>query len=142
MFKISHMQYFIKYCMVGVVNTFLFNAIVFFLSKKIQMPLELSTAIAMIFSVSFHFFSNKFFTFKAKKLSSSEVLRYLSMVTINYVITNASLKFFMLILHFNLELSLLFTTGIIMFVGFSLSNFWVFKKNSHHIIKTNHNAIY
>jgi putative flippase GtrA len=128
MYKKIQIQYFIKYSMVGVVNTLLFNGVVFFLSKNTQIPLEFSTALAMVFSISFHFLSNKFFTFKVQQLSSKEIMRYLSMVTINYFITNASLKFFMLYLHFNLEFALLFTTGIIMVVGFSLSNFWVFKR--------------
>jgi putative flippase GtrA len=128
MYKKIHIEYFIKYCMVGVVNTVLFNGVVFFLAKTTKIPLEISTAIAMIFSITSHFLCNKFFTFKVHQLSSKEIIRYLSMVTINYLVTNASLKFFMLILHLNLELSLFFTTGIIMVIGFSLSNFWVFRK--------------
>lgn len=128
MYKNLQIQYFIKYCIVGIINTFLFNSVVFFLSKKTQLSLECSTAIAMIFSVTFHFLFNKFFTFKVNRLSSTEVIRYLSMVTINYLLTNIALNFFMLILNFNLEFSLLFTSGIIMVVGFSLSNFWIFKQ--------------
>lgn len=67
---------FLKFVMVGVINTLVGSAIAFFCLNFLNMPLKLSSATNYFLTSILSYFLNKNFTFKSKKNSIGQVLRF------------------------------------------------------------------
>lgn len=120
---------FFRYCIVGVLNTVMYNLVMWVLLQKKYLNIEWSTFIAFIVSISLQFSLNKKFTFNSKIFSRAEVFKYMVMVLINYSISVSCLKLLINFYQFQIELALLINVLILTITGFVISNFWVFKKN-------------
>ncbi len=85
-------------------------------------------SVAYIVSTIFHYLANRHFTFGAvKDRHQNQIIRYLVMWTINYLITIVVVGFcveqFQLSPYIGVCISVAFT----MFIGYFLARYWVFK---------------
>jgi len=118
---------FVRYGIVGIFNTFLYFSILFILIKEKLFNLQISTAIAMIFTSLSHFLFNKLFTFKVNVFSYNELLKYILACFINYLAALVSLNFFLNLMDIGPLFSTFASSGITMVISFCVSRFWVFK---------------
>lgn len=127
--KIMKNTVFLKYCMVGVINTGLYLGVLWFCIKHIKISNELSTFFALLISLVFQFTMNRKYTFKLRKTNITVKSKYLILTVINYVLSNFCLLVFLNNFKWSVEVSLLVTTCFLVVGGFLISNYWVFKRN-------------
>lgn len=94
-----------------------------------DVPINWSVSTAYVASVIVHFFGNKLFTFGGSaKLYASEILRYLSLVMLNYLITVVVVWLIVDVLKSNPYMATMISIAITAGIGFALSKFWVFNR--------------
>ena len=130
MHKIINMTI-VRYGIVGVFNTLLYFSILFILMKEKWFNSEISTAIATIASFIYHFFCNKFFTFKMTLFSCKEVLKYMQACFFNYIISIFTVNFFLNVMKLNVLFTTCITTALVMVMGFWISKYWIFKTDKN-----------
>ena len=95
-----------------------------------HMHYKIAVTISYILAILFNFSCNRFFTFKSSDGNLTQhMYRYLSMIALNYALT-------MLIVHIAVEslslspyIGLVAAVVVTAFTGFTLSKFWVFRRN-------------
>jgi putative flippase GtrA len=120
---------FFKYSCIGLLNTGLYSVILWVLLQKEHINIEFATIIALFFSMVFQFTMNKKFTFNSNVFSKFEILKYICLVVINYMISIGCLKILINFYQLEIELALLMNIVILTITGYLMSNYWVFKKN-------------
>ena len=76
----------IKFVLVGGMNTLIGTAVMFFAYNALGFGYWVSTALNYIVGSIFSYFANKYFTFKSKRRSVREVLRFAVNILICYLI--------------------------------------------------------
>lgn len=85
-------------------------------------------SIAYIVSTIFHFLANRHFTFGAvKERHQQQIIRYMVMWTINYLITVLIVSFCVEQLKFSPYIGVCVAVAFTMFIGYFLARYWVFK---------------
>ena len=124
---------FIKFIIVGTVNTFVGGALIFLLYNTTEIGYWLSSAISYVLTSILSFFLNKYFTFSIQHWSIFMILAYILTITFSYLIAYGLSKPAMNYLLMNSprkvrENAALFT-GICFFTGINYlgQKFFVFK---------------
>ena len=118
---------FIKYGIIGVLNTFISYALIFSLFYIGLLP-ELSNFIGYFVSLFISYFLNKKYNFQSKNSHKKDLPKFILSTLISYLLSLATLIFFYRVLHINAYLSQIFAGIIYMLVAYLLSRMWVFKK--------------
>jgi putative flippase GtrA len=102
---------------------------VLFLFDVCAFSINRSISASYVASVLVHFLGNKYFTFRSvSNVDAIEVLRYLSVALINYLITICIVWFFIEMLDSNKYIATMASISTTVGIGFLLSKLWVFKK--------------
>lgn len=85
-------------------------------------------SVAYIVSTIFHYLANRHFTFGAvKDRHQNQMIRYLVMWTINYLITIVVVGFCVEQFQFSPYIGVCISVAFTMFIGYFLARYWVFK---------------
>jgi putative flippase GtrA len=119
---------FIKFGLVGVTTALIYFFVMWFVGAILGIQYTVAVSLAYFVSTLFHFLANRHFTFGAAHgHRKSQIVRYLLMWFINYLITivivGLSVETLQLSPYIGVCVSVLFT----MCVGYILGRFWVFK---------------
>ena len=125
---ISHCYSFVKFAMVGMSTAAIFFLVMWLVDVVFKVNYQLAISLAYIFSTTFHFFMNRYFTFGAMaEKPNQQVFRYLIMWMINYLIimmvVSVCVERFFLSTYTGVCVSTVFSVS----VGYILARFWVFK---------------
>jgi putative flippase GtrA len=117
---------FIRYCIVGIVNTIVGYSVTFGLMFIGVIP-EISSLIGFVFGILCSYILNKQFTFKNHLGNKYTFWKFIFSMVTCYFLSLAVLILFYRILHFNPYLSQIFAGVVFTLSGFILSKFCVFK---------------
>ena len=119
---------FLIYLVVGGLTALVYFGLIALSIEVLHLDYRVGVTVAYVFAVSFHFLSNRTFTFQAQgsKLVHQSI-RYLGVLVVNYLITIGVVSFFVDRLgaspYVGAALSIAVTVG----VGYFASKFWVFR---------------
>ena len=119
---------FLRYALVGGLNTALYCALLWLFVQRGTMPYPLSVALAFVLSMCFQYLANKYFTFKVSKRSAAEVIRYAVVAAINYCLSVGIVWTGLEILHTTKFVISVVSAVIVGSTGFLLSLLWVFRQ--------------
>ena len=78
----------LKFLISGLLVFFIYFGIIFLLTKHFDAGYRVAVSVALFVSVIAHFFINRSFSFKKTgKTDTREILRYLGLILLNYLVT-------------------------------------------------------
>ena len=124
----SHFLAFAKFGLVGATTAVIYFAVMWILDSVLGAKYIAAVSVAYIVSTMFHFLANRHFTFGAVQgRKDSQIIRYMFMWVINYLITIAIVGFcverLLLSPYIGVCVSVVFT----MCTGYVLARYWIFK---------------
>jgi putative flippase GtrA len=123
----SHIITFSKFGIVGGATAGLFFLFMWLFKSVIGIQYAISATLAYLFSTSFHFFANKYFTFrKPKDGKVSIILRYIALWVLNYFIMILIVRISVERMHLSPYLGVCASTAITMCTGYTVSRYWIF----------------
>lgn len=119
----------IRFVSVGGFSAFTQVAVLEIAVDNYNVDLKLSTTIAYFISVAVHFIGNKYFTFGRVGFPTlMEILRYSTVVFVNYLITLLVTVFFVEKLGQTVLIATLCSILATVTIGYILIRFWVFNR--------------
>lgn len=120
---------FIKYGMVGVVNTLITAIIIFILMNGLGINYEISNAIGYVAGFFNSFFLNKFWTFKSSESSTiKQFTRFTVVFLVCYLLQHGLLVFLVEKLLVNKNIATLVGMVFYTVIGFFFNKLFTFKK--------------
>ncbi len=124
---------FVRYVLVGGTTALIYFGLVLVFVEIFSLHGVLPVSLAYLASVAFHFISSRQFTFKAVGGSvSGQVIRYLTMVGLNYLVTAVTVYFFADYLQYPTYIAAGFAVAATLVIGYGMTKFWVFKRGRVH----------
>lgn len=124
MFKQIYSRFF-KFGFVGLLNT-LVGYGCFYIFLLLHFNYLLALTLSHIIGVTHSFFWNKFWTFKSKTKNISELLKFITVYTLVYIINFLLLFILVQKLKWNPKIAQLLILFIITIISFVFHNFWTF----------------
>lgn len=119
----------ILFLLVGATSAVTQIGVLAFLFEVCAFRLDWSVSIAYSASVLVHFLGNKHYTFRnTAKTGATEVLRYLGVVLLNYLITIGVVWLVVEVFKSNPYTAIVASIAATFGLGFALSKLWVFKQ--------------
>lgn len=119
---------FIKFGMVGVINT-LVNWIIFFILNALGMYYILANIIAYILGTVNSYLWNTLWVFKYKDKASTETtIKFIILNLIGLGLNTGILYVLVDLCNLNKFIGLVITTGIVMIINYVVNKLWVFSK--------------
>ncbi len=95
------------------------------------LPQRLSVSISYITAVTFHFLSNRFFTFQAGNANVyKQLVKYIIVTCVNYIITVVVVDVCVKILSLSPYIGVMAAIAITVMTGFLFLKYWVFGETS------------
>ena len=121
---------FLIYLSVGGATFIIYMAFIALAVEILNSDYRVGVSVAYLFAVTFHFFANRTFTFRAANLSLvDQSIRYIAILILNYLITLMMVSFCVGNLGFSPYIGAFFAIVLTVGVGYFASNFWVFREN-------------
>jgi len=96
-----------------------------------HLPQRLAVSVSYITAVTFHFLSNRLFTFQAGNANVlKQLVKYLMVTLINYLITIVVVDTCVKILYLSPYIGVMASIAMTVLIGFLLMKFWVFNDTS------------
>ncbi|OGY45498.1 MAG: hypothetical protein A2744_02305 [Candidatus Buchananbacteria bacterium RIFCSPHIGHO2_01_FULL_44_11] len=131
---------FIKFCFVGSAAAVIHFFILYSLTEWLNFWYLYSNALGFMVSVTFNFFSNKFWTFRSKEWGTaafSQLLKFIVVLVSGLLITTGIIYALTEWLYLDYRWSWVIATGAVTFWNYLINRFWTFKvKNSSALIKS------
>jgi putative flippase GtrA len=122
----SHARLVAKYVVVGGANTLLFSATLFIFLDSLHLVSTVAVAMAYAVAMVFQFIANRVFTFRSKASAGPQIVKYLGMSGITYVLNVLVIEGAR-----GMELSNLVAVvacaSVTAVVGYVLGYFWVYR---------------
>lgn len=119
---------FIKFGMVGVLNT-LVNWVIFFILETCGVYYILANIIAYSLSTIHSYLWNTLWVFKYKdKASTDTTFKFITLNVVGLLLNTVILYILVDLFNLNKMLGLIITTIIIMFINYAVNKIWVFKR--------------
>lgn len=118
---------FLRYLLVGASTAILqFIALAFFL-EKVGFDYKIAAAFAVVVSVIFHFFANRYVTFGIEgSLQLGQIIRYLGVVLVNLLLTVGVTTLTVEVLRMDVYVGTVFSIMCTVLIGYVGSKYWVF----------------
>lgn len=127
-FIFQHQRAIISFAAVGILSAIINLASFSFFWTFLHIHYKLAVSFAYILSVLFHFFANKYFTFKQRHSRVlAQISRYLTVTALNYLITLCVVYLAVETFHLSPYLAIIAAIGVTVNTGFILSHFWIFR---------------
>ena len=123
-----HLQFFIKFCVVGLIAAFVSYSVFFILYTSFFMYYIYASLFGNISGLSVGFFLNKTWTFEVENRSLFLLVKYLSFYMFSFALNVSILFLFVEYGKINPLISNVFSIGICAFVNFFGVKILVFKK--------------
>ena len=125
------MRTFFFFLLVGGIAAVIYFGLLFSFLEIFRLDYRLGVSIAYITAVSFHFFANRYLTFRANQENTfQQIVRYLPMMVLNYLLTlvivTVSVELLWVSPYIGGGVAIVVTVGL----GFFISKVWVFRKGS------------
>lgn len=121
---------FVRFLFVGTFNTALGYAIIFFCMYAIELSAIISNLIGYGVGLISSYILNRFFTFRSKADSRSEVVRFIIVFLVSYLSNLAFLVLFINFLHVHEGVSQIFAGIVYVGVSYLLNKYYVFSNQS------------
>jgi len=121
------MRQFLKFIFVGVVNTGVFYGI-YYGMLQLGFSYVISLTVGNVIAIVNSYLWNKFFTFKSKKRSMDETLKFLIVAILQYFLNLLIVHLCVTFMDISPELAGLFAIGISVFVSYFGHKFWSFRQ--------------
>lgn len=119
---------FIKFCMVGVTNLLVHLAVYFLITRFLHWYYLLATILAFVVAVSWSFFINRVWTFRAGSGNKREqYIKFFASNVLTAIFNIAVLYSLVEFLAINDLVSQLIASVLGAFVNFSINRFWTFR---------------
>jgi putative flippase GtrA len=119
---------FAKFGLVGAATAVIYFLVMWFADSIVGLGYLVVVSLAYFASTVFHFLANRHFTFSAASgQCRRQMVRYLVMWSVNYVITLAVVGFCVERFHFSPYIGVCVSVLFTLCVGFLLGRYWVFK---------------
>lgn len=120
-----------RFLLVGFLTTLVYFSIFSISLEWLKVGHRFAVTFAYVIAATFQFFSNRRFTFKSHTYDvGPQVAKYISMLIINYIITFVVVDVCVRILHLSPYFGAIFAIGVVVFTGYFLSKFWVFRHDA------------
>ncbi|MEX3916234.1 GtrA family protein [Paraburkholderia sp. BR10872] len=117
-----------KFGIVGAITAAIYFLVMWIANSLIGLHYLISITAAYIASTTFHFFANRHFTFGAVDEShSNQLLRYLVMWGVNYVITIIIVSLCVKDFGLSPYIGVCISVFVTVMTGYLFSRFWVFR---------------
>jgi len=117
-----------KFGIVGAITAAIYFLVMWIANSLIGLHYIISITAAYITSTTFHFLANRHFTFSATGDShGNQLLRYLVMWVVNYVITLVIVSFCVKNLGLSPYIGVCVSVAVTVVTGYLFSRFWVFR---------------
>lgn len=127
----NHKRYFFAFVSVGILTAIIYFCLFIIFNVFFHINQLISVTIAYFITTFFHFYASKNFTFQITQRSNLQhLLKYLTLLLINYIVTLLVLKitsFFINTSYFRL----LYAIGVTTITGYLISKYWVFVNKDH-----------
>lgn len=120
---------FFTFALIGTCTAVIYFSMFSLCYEWMHLDYRLGVAIAYPSALIFNFTMNRNVTFKNNNDPLPQLIRYMSMVVLNYLITIAIVIFSVKILKLSPYVGSLNAIAVTTFSGFVILNTWVFKKN-------------
>ena len=125
---IPHLLVFLKFGLVGVTTAVIYFLVMWFSDEILGIQYTVAVSLAYVVSTLFHFLANRHFTFGADHgHRKSQIVRYLIMWIINYLITMLVVGLSVETIHLSPYIGVCVSVLFTMCVGYILGRYWVFK---------------
>jgi len=127
-FKVFGTRIFSTYLAVGAATFIAYYFFVWVQFDYLKINYLTSISISYFLATSLHFFTNRKLTFNISgKQYYSQIIRYVSVAAVNYIIQICIVKITHRFIGLNLYISLLISIAATTAIGFILLNYWVFR---------------
>lgn len=121
---------FLIYLFVGGATLLIYMAFIALAVEIFNSDYRVGVSVAYLFAVTFHFFANRTFTFRATNYRLfDQSIRYVAILILNYLITLMMVSFCVGSLGFSPYLGAGFAIVLTVGVGYFASKFWVFRES-------------
>ena len=118
----------IKFCLVGVFNTFLHFGIYYCLTRYLGLQFLLANALAFMLAASSSYLLNKFWTFEDKsKDHRKQYSKFISVATVGLIINEGLMYLFVSALGLYDLLALIIAALVVVFWNFLMNRYWTFR---------------
>lgn len=126
----THLMPLMRFGTVGFISGVIYFACMWIVFNFFSKNYVVAVSISYIASVLFHYFANCHFTFGAKTTKMhSQIIRYLIMLIINYLISIAIISMAVKKLELSPYIGALLSILCLTLPGYITSKYWVFKKD-------------
>lgn len=131
-FFIRNKRSILSFLSVGALAALIYFVIFTVLWKELEFCYEYAITAAYLSSVIFHFIANKHITFRnTDHRFLAQVIRYVSLAIMNYLITMIVVYVVVTSLHFSPYLGIFLSIGVTVGFGYLMSLFWVFRMSEN-----------
>lgn len=124
----------IPFLMVGGFTTVVYFALFTIFYKFMHINYKVAVSGAFIGGAAVQFFLNRNLTFKSRHRNVVwQIVKYISMITINYCITLFIVKSMVEILLLSPYIGSVISIGVTVFTGYLMGKFWVFKTHTNKV---------
>lgn len=121
-----NIRQFIKYVFVGLLNTGVFYGI-YYIMLQLGFFYAISVMVGTIVGIINSYFWNKYFTFKSKKKSISETVKFLTVYFVQYLSNLLIIHLCINYFGISAELAGIVAIGIGLFISYFGHKFWSFR---------------
>ena len=120
-----------RYVLVGAFTALLYFGVIAYLVDVLYISKTISLSVSYVLAVIFHFLASRAFTFSDRKGSPlPQGARYLILLLANYFLSLYVTLYLCDKVGLNIYASAGSAIGFTIFIGYIVSNFWVFKRAS------------
>jgi putative flippase GtrA len=116
------------FCLIGTCNALLSFLLFTLFWHFFQINYLVATSLTFFIAACVQFFGNRSMTFKDSQGNlRMQMIKYLIMLVINYLVTISVMRFSVLVLDFSPYIAMIVTTACSAIVSFILFKFWIFR---------------
>lgn len=117
---------FFRYGIVGILSVLIDFLLLFFCFNIMGITQNISISIAFIISTIFNFTMHRNFTFKKKNNFKTQLVKYVLLISLSYMITILSIHY-LVVIGFNLYFSKLLSVCFVYLYGYVFNKLFVFR---------------
>lgn len=130
LFKNETFRQFMRFCVVGIINTIIDYGVYLFFSRSIGLFYLYANILAILVAMTFSFFANKYWTFgNFENKLKSQYTKFFLIGVIYFILYNSIFYLSIINLHIYDLLAKVIAIAIGLFWNFIANKYWTFRKN-------------